>query len=184
MLLGLLFLDVLFFTVTGTVSNLRHREQLGAVVVPAALAAISLVGAVAAVASALARRRPAAGGTPAWIVVGAAVAGFVLALALPVATGIAEQQQRPEELPLRMSNTAYSSTSLTAKPGPVTVYVTNADLFWHTFTIDELGVEIKVPRDGHRRVTFTAASGKTYTYYCRVPGHAQAGMRGTVTVGP
>ena len=41
----------------------------------------------------------------------------------------------------------------------VTAAFTNHDLFWHTFTIDGLGVDLKVPVGGHRRVTFTANAG-------------------------
>ncbi len=70
---------------------------------------------------------------------------------------------------------------VTATSHHVTLYVTNDDLFWHTVTIDQLGVEVALPVGSHRRITFTAPSG-TYTFYCRIPGHRQAGMQGTITV--
>ena len=63
----------------------------------------------------------------------------------------------------------------------MTVSLANHDLFWHTFTIERLGVNLDVPVGGSRSVTFTAALG-TYTFICRIPGHAAAGMRGTLTV--
>jgi plastocyanin len=78
-------------------------------------------------------------------------------------------------------NAAYSTTSLTAPKGQVTVVLTNHDLFWHTFTIDELDVDLEAPLGGTREVTFTAAAG-SYRFYCRVPAHAAAGMRGTLPI--
>jgi plastocyanin len=63
----------------------------------------------------------------------------------------------------------------------VTVAVRNRDLFWHTFTIDALGVDVAVPVGRLRSASFEARPG-TYSYYCRIPGHETLGMRGTITV--
>jgi uncharacterized cupredoxin-like copper-binding protein len=38
-----------------------------------------------------------------------------------------------------------------------------------------------VPKGGSSQVSATLKPG-TYTYYCSVPGHRQAGMQGTLTV--
>jgi uncharacterized cupredoxin-like copper-binding protein len=38
-----------------------------------------------------------------------------------------------------------------------------------------------VPVGSDRQVTFNAPPG-TYTFYCAIPGHRQAGMVGTITV--
>jgi plastocyanin len=65
-------------------------------------------------------------------------------------------------------NAAYSTTSLAAPAGQVTVVLTNRDLFWHTFTIDQLKVGLEAPLGGTREATFTAPPGR-YRYYCRVP---------------
>jgi plastocyanin len=89
--------------------------------------------------------------------------------------------QASQRISLRASRTAFATTSLGAHPGPVTVSLTNHDLFWHTFTIESLGVNVDVPVGGTRSVTFTAAPG-TYTFTCAIPGHAAAGMRGTLVV--
>jgi plastocyanin len=63
----------------------------------------------------------------------------------------------------------------------VTVALRNRDLFWHTFTIDALRVDIRAPVGRLRSATFEARPG-TYSYYCRIPGHSALGMRGTLTV--
>jgi plastocyanin len=75
----------------------------------------------------------------------------------------------------------FSSTALSATSGQITVAMANHDLFWHTFTVDALGVDLKVPVGGEQTVTFNAPPG-TYTFYCAVPGHDLAGMRGTLVV--
>ena len=82
---------------------------------------------------------------------------------------------------IESANAAFSSTSLAAPSGQVTVVLTNHDLFWHTFTIDELDVDLEAPLGGTREATFTAPPG-IYRFYCRVPAHAAAGMRGTLTI--
>jgi plastocyanin len=77
---------------------------------------------------------------------------------------------------------AFQPASLTAPSGQVTVDLTNQDLFWHSFTMNRPAVNLDVPVGGERRVTFSAEPG-SYEFYCRVPGHRQAGMVGALRVG-
>lgn len=73
-----------------------------------------------------------------------------------------------------------------ASPGDkVTLKSTGA--LEHNFVIDDLGGELtdgNVP--GGQSQTFSipddAESGKTYDFYCSVPGHKEAGMVGKVTI--
>jgi plastocyanin len=92
-----------------------------------------------------------------------------------------ETQRRGAVVTIETRNAAYSTSSLAAPSGQVTVVLTNHDLFWHTFTVDELHVDVEAPLGGAREATFTAAPG-SYRFYCRVPAHAAAGMRGTLTI--
>jgi len=81
----------------------------------------------------------------------------------------------------------FTKTKLTAaKPGRVTLVMFNPSSagMEHGIAIDGNGVD----RDGPivaagktSRVTADLKKG-TYTYYCPVPGHRQAGMTGTLTV--
>jgi plastocyanin len=63
----------------------------------------------------------------------------------------------------------------------VVVQLENHDLFWHTFTIPELDVDMKVPVQATQQVTFQAPAG-TYRFLCTIPGHEMLGMEGTLTV--
>jgi plastocyanin len=181
-ILGLLFLDVEFWMLTASVSNLRNHEPVLFILEPLALSALSLAGVIAAAASIVTRRQAEAGKRAAPLVGLAAVAAFIVAFAAAAAFGWGKEQTRgPDDLVVTMHNVAYSTTSLKPRSGQVTVYVNNEDLFWHTFTIDQLGVDLQVPVGSHHRVTFTGAPA-TYTYYCRIPGHLAAGMKGTITI--
>jgi plastocyanin len=84
-------------------------------------------------------------------------------------------------LEVQTVNVAFVPRTLEATGGKVTVAVRNRDLFWHTFTIGRLGVDIKAPVGRLRSATFEARPG-TYSFYCRLPTHAALGMRGTLTV--
>lgn len=181
-LLGLLFADVTFWMLAGTASHLITRQGVLALAIPAALTAISLAGLVAAVAAVVRRSVPEAGGRTAPVMGLATVAFFALVLAAGLVRGPGEPPTRAGEIRLETANSTFSSMDLVADRGDVTIRMANTDLFWHTFTIDELGVDLKVPVGGEQAITFTALPG-AYSFYCAVPGHdALLRMRGTLTV--
>jgi plastocyanin len=107
-----------------------------------------------------------------------AIALGVVAVAGPSRASAAKGSQR---LALQAASTKFSTTLLEAHPGRVTVSLANRDLFWHSFTMERLGANVDVPVGGTRSVTFTVAPG-TYIFICTIPGHASAGMRGTLVV--
>jgi len=64
----------------------------------------------------------------------------------------------------------------------VQVTVTNIGAAAHDFVIDELGIKTAMLNPGgSETVTINAPAGD-YEYYCNVPGHKAAGMRGTLTL--
>jgi plastocyanin len=79
---------------------------------------------------------------------------------------------------------AYDKTSLTSKPGKVTIDFDNPAALEHDVAIEQNGKEIAVSEtitEGETSVSAELAPG-TYTFLCTVPGHAEAGMEGTLTV--
>jgi hypothetical protein len=110
----------------------------------------------------LRRRQPQAGGLAVALTPAAAV--FVVAMRLDFAIAYPEApetQRRGTVVAIESANAAYSTTTLAAPRGQVTVVLTNHDLFWHTFTIDELDVDLEAPLGGTREATFAAAQGPT-----------------------
>ncbi|HWI95535.1 MAG TPA: plastocyanin/azurin family copper-binding protein [Solirubrobacterales bacterium] len=80
---------------------------------------------------------------------------------------------------------AYTSTSETAKAGKVTVAFKNPQSLTHDVAIeDSSGKEVgatELIADGSDTTSVDLKPG-TYTYFCTVPGHREAGMEGTLTV--
>lgn len=81
---------------------------------------------------------------------------------------------------------AFVQKSLTAKAGKVTFEFTNDSPVPHNLTFEKAGTEdelggTKTITGGSDSITLTLAKG-SYTYYCSVPGHEDAGMKGTLTV--
>jgi plastocyanin len=186
-LLGLLVLAALFVNVQvwmfpAANGNATYRVGLVDLLIPASLVAFSLAGFIGAVAGLVHLRDPAAGrgaAAPTGIV---AVVFVFTSLGLVWAMTDAEVQVVPEgALEVETTNVAFVPEALRASGGQVTVAVRNRDLFWHTFTIDALGVDVRAPVGRLRTATFEAQPG-TYSYYCRIPGHETLGMRGTLTV--
>jgi plastocyanin len=177
-LLLVLFLDEEFWMASAAVSNVQTQESLFAILQPLVLALASAAGIVAAAGSIIRRRVRVVLAVRPIAAVGAAV--FVVALAAEVSLNPV-QAGSSSGLAMTIHNTAYSSRSLTASTEQVSISITNQDLFWHTFTIDRLGVNVAVPVGGHRTISFTAPSG-TYIFYCAIPGHRQAGMQGSLRV--
>jgi plastocyanin len=82
------------------------------------------------------------------------------------------------------SDLAFDTTSLTSKPGKVTVDFDNPAALEHNVAIEQEGKEIATSEtitEGKTSVSAELAAG-TYTFLCTVPGHAEAGMEGTLTV--
>jgi plastocyanin len=80
---------------------------------------------------------------------------------------------------------AFTKKELTAMPGMVTVDFTNQASIPHNVAIEsengeQLG-ETEVISGGSDSTTVNLPKG-TYTYYCTIPGHRQAGMEGTLVV--
>jgi len=79
---------------------------------------------------------------------------------------------------------AFDKTSLTSKPGKVTIDFDNPAALEHNVAIEQNGKQIAISETlakGKTSVSANLAPG-TYTYLCTIPGHAEAGMEGTLTV--
>jgi plastocyanin len=78
----------------------------------------------------------------------------------------------------------FDTTELTAKPGKVTIDFTNPSPIAHNVVIEENGKELagfEPIAEGEETVSADLKPG-TYTFLCTVPGHAEAGMEGTLVV--
>lgn len=91
-----------------------------------------------------------------------------------------------ETLQLAASPTqlAFDAAKLAGKSGKVTIDFTNPSALEHDVAIEQGGKQIAVSElitKGKTSVSADLAPG-TYTYLCTVPGHAEAGMEGVLTV--
>jgi plastocyanin len=181
-LLGLAFANVAFWTVPATVTNLTGGSGFAAVAVPGVMATLSVTGLLASVGTLRTGRR-GDGGEAATVMRVTVAAAAVLVLLLGTATlrGDGAVVAEPDDLVILSDSTAFSPSELVATTGTIGVYLENRDYFWHTFTISELGVDLRVPVGAAGRATFEAAPG-TYEFVCAIPGHDIAGMVGTLTV--
>jgi plastocyanin len=79
---------------------------------------------------------------------------------------------------------AFDTTTLTSKPGKVTIDFDNPSALEHDVAIEQNGKQIAISETiakGKTSVSADLAPG-TYTFLCTIPGHAEAGMEGTLTV--
>ena len=115
------------------------------------------------------RRPPATTGTP-----GAAL--------LARARRRRRRRSRSRRTPGASSATTPSSSA--RRPGTVTITMTNMSPVEHNVTVAQGSTVLGATPTfigGTRTLTLNLKPG-TYTFYCSVPGHRQAGMEGTLTV--
>jgi plastocyanin len=177
-LVGLLCANVAFFTVLETASNVAQPGNLLTLAIPAALAVTSVAALVICYFTVAGRSLET--DFLRFLVLGAALV-FVAVLAFGSVRNSATLTTASRGLTLRAEGQKFSTTRLEATSGELTVTMSNGDLFWHTFTIDELGVNAFVPVGGARTISINAPPG-TYHFYCAMPGHAALGMQGTLIV--
>lgn len=83
-----------------------------------------------------------------------------------------------------VSDLAYDKPSISSKPGKVTIDFTNPSALEHDVAIEADGKEIagsELIAESETSVSTELAPG-TYTFFCTVPGHREAGMEGSLTV--
>ena len=178
-ILAVVLVDTVVFMAPAALSNIANSEDLQDVAIPASLTVISLAGAVAAFLAGF--RTRARSSRIAGLIPQAAVGVFVIALVAGVAQGRGEAENAPQagDVVVDIAGLSFEPARLEVEPGTVSIAVRNPDLFWHTFTIDELGVDVRTPVGAVRRASFEAAEG-TYEFVCTP--HALAGMKGTLIV--
>ena len=178
---SLVFADVAIWMVPATLSNALNGGSLGSIALPAALGTTAVVGLIAAVGFLLTRGNPAAGRLASRVVGAAALVVIAGVTTYAAVTGSGRSATAAGDLVISATNARFSTTTLTGDHGTVTVDFINNDLFWHTFTVTQLGVDIRLPVKGNQRLSFNAAPG-TYEFFCAIPGHKGIGMRGTLIV--
>lgn len=78
---------------------------------------------------------------------------------------------------------AFDTASLEAASGSFTIAFTNESTTPHNVTIEEVeGAATSTFTEGEEDLALELEPG-TYTFFCSVPGHREAGMEGTLTVG-
>jgi plastocyanin len=178
---ALVFADVAIWMVPAAVTNALNDGSLGSIALPAALGTTAVVGLIAAAGFLLTRGNTTAGRRASRVVAGAALVVILGVAAFAATTGSGRGTPATGDLVISATNARFSASTLTADHGTVTVDFINNDLFWHTFTVTELGVDIRLPVKGNTRLSFRAAPG-TYEFFCAIPGHKGIGMRGTLTI--
>lgn len=160
-----------------TIPSLMVPASAGDFILNVASILAALAGAVAAVAvirgvtgPAPAARRIALGG------VGILVLGAAFAVFSAATYDSAEAQEG--DLELVAKDIEFQEDSLQAESGEVSVFVDNEDATLHTFTIDELDVDLDVPASKSARITFDAQPGE-YEFFCTP--HKED-MKGTLVV--
>lgn len=89
------------------------------------------------------------------------------------------------EIDVADSGLAYVKSTATASAGPVVIRSKNPQSLGHDISIRGNGVNQSgeiVMDGGVSTITIANLKPGTYTFYCSVPGHEEAGMKGTLTV--
>jgi len=125
------------------------------------------------------------GGAPA----GAPSTSAAAAPQQPASTKAAGKPAAPASTTLKLSaaaggTLAYDTKQLKAKAGKVSIAFSNSSPIEHNVTVAQgsrvLGASPTFT-SGSKTLALTLPPG-TYTFYCSVPGHRQAGMEGTLSV--
>ena len=76
----------------------------------------------------------------------------------------------------------FEPEDLAADAGSVTIEMDNVGGAEHTFVIEDTDETVVAAAPGAEASGTVQLEAGTYTFYCDVPGHRQAGMEGTLEV--
>ena len=78
---------------------------------------------------------------------------------------------------------AFDPDQLSAAAGSITVELTSEQAVEHTFVVEEASdTEVVAAAPGETSTGTIELEAGSYTFYCDVPGHREAGMEGTLEV--
>lgn len=173
--------------------DLTHPSETGTFIATLLSLALLLVTVVAGMTAIVyGERRVAEDKVPRWLtsfLIGTAtfVLGASLVAAIPSSGGTAGLSSAElAALPgLTARNYKFEQPTITAKVGETTMLrLDNADTSIHHFDIDAFDVHVPMPSGESALALFKPTAPGTYTFYCGVPGHQEAGMQGTLIVEP
>jgi plastocyanin len=98
----------------------------------------------------------------------------------PAVAGSAEAQK----ITITGTEFAFSPSAITLKKGqPAQITFKNGGTYPHNLTIADLGIKTKTIQPGEQdTIQFTPDKTGQFGFMCTVPGHADRGMKGTLTV--
>ena len=110
-----------------------------------------------------------------------AILVVVSAVVTLAARDTVEAADRVGAIEVLMKTTEFRTAQLDAKAGEtLRLVLKNDDLYIHTFTIDELGIDVPIGPRGERALSLSPRNTGTFEYKCTIPGHES--MTGTLTV--
>ena len=88
-----------------------------------------------------------------------------------------------DTLKVTSGNVWFKPTELTTQPGIVQIDLYNQESGVHDLVIKDIpGFQLEVSGEGSDASGKVDLKAKEYEFYCTIPGHKEAGMRGTITV--
>jgi uncharacterized cupredoxin-like copper-binding protein len=88
-----------------------------------------------------------------------------------------------DTLSVESGNVFFKPTKLTSAAGIVKISLKNIESGTHDLVIRDVpGFELEVSGEGSTASGKVELKAKTYEFYCTIPGHEEAGMKGTITV--
>jgi uncharacterized cupredoxin-like copper-binding protein len=173
--------------------SLTHPAETAKFIVTLISLVLLLSSVVAGVAATVSgKRQGAEGSAPRWLhgfLIGttAFVFGASLVATIPPSDATASvSAEALAQLPaLVSSRNRFSQSELRARVGEiVALRLENSDTAGHDFDIDELDIHVPMPSGKPVLALFTPTAPGSYTFYCHIPGHREAGMVGTLVVEP
>lgn len=183
---GALVFAARFENIVADVLNPAALHLFNYIVVVVALDAVLIGSGIAATVGNLRGAEPKAprGTWTAMVMIATLVAGMMLSAAIPRQATTGVSQEVLASLPaLDTPGMTFDRNALHAVVGQtIALRLENSHSIGHSFDIDELNVHVPVVPGQRSLILFQPTAPGTYTYFCALPGHAEAGMTGTLVV--